>query len=62
VCIIHGDEDEIFPVEIARQMHAALPNSELHIIPRQFHSLIFRKSRQVGQIFGEFLQKHRQDQ
>jgi 3-oxoadipate enol-lactonase len=57
VCIIHGEEDEIFPVALAEQMHATLPNSELHIIPRQFHSLIFRKSRQVGEIIHEFLEK-----
>lgn len=35
VCIIHGEEDEIFPVSLAEQMHATLPNSELHIIPHQ---------------------------
>jgi pimeloyl-ACP methyl ester carboxylesterase len=58
VCIIHGDEDEIFPVAIAEQMHAALPNSELHIIPRQSHSLIFRKSRKVAEIMRAFLAKH----
>lgn len=57
VCIIHGEEDEIFPVAIAEQMHAALPNSELHIIPRQYHSLIFRKSRQVAEIMRSFLAK-----
>ena len=59
VCIIHGEEDEIFPVSLAEQMHATLPNSELHIIPHQSHSLIFRKSRQVGQIMQHFLAKHR---
>jgi pimeloyl-ACP methyl ester carboxylesterase len=55
VCIIHGDEDEIFPVQIAEQMHAALPDSELHILPRQSHSLIFRKSRKVAEIMQAFL-------
>jgi pimeloyl-ACP methyl ester carboxylesterase len=58
VCIIHGEEDEIFPVAIAKQMHAALPDSDLHIIPRQSHSLIFRKSRKVAEIMGGFLEKH----
>lgn len=58
VCIVHGEEDEIFPVEIAKQMDAVLPNSELHIIPRQSHSLIFRKSRKVAEIMLEFLAKH----
>lgn len=58
VCIIHGEEDEIFPVEVAKQMAAALPITELHIIPRQSHSLIFRKGRQVAKIMQEFLAKH----
>ena len=58
VCIIHGDEDEIFPVEIAKQMAAALPNSELHIILHQSHSLIFRKGRKVTEIMRNFLAKH----
>lgn len=58
VCIIHGEKDEIFPVEIAEQMHHALPNSELHVIPGQYHALIFRKSRQVGEIMQAFLDKH----
>jgi pimeloyl-ACP methyl ester carboxylesterase len=58
VCIIHGEEDEIFPVALAEQMAHTLPNSELHIIPRQSHALIFRKNRQVGTIMQEFLAKH----
>jgi pimeloyl-ACP methyl ester carboxylesterase len=57
VCIIHGEEDEIFPVAIAKQMHTTLPDSELHIIPRQSHSLIFRQSRKVGAILLDFLAK-----
>lgn len=58
VCIIHGDEDEIFPVAIAEQMHQALPNSELHILPHQSHSLIFRKGRKVAEIMQAFLANH----
>jgi pimeloyl-ACP methyl ester carboxylesterase len=61
VCIIHGEEDEIFPVAVAKQMHDALPNSELHIIARQSHSLIFRKGRQVAQIMQAFLEKQSQE-
>lgn len=57
VCIIHGEEDEIFPAALAKQMHATLPNSELHILPRQSHSLIFRQSRKVAEIMQTFLAK-----
>ena len=58
VCLIHGAEDEIFPVAIAEQMYVALPDSELHIIPRQGHALIFRQSRKVGEILQDFLARH----
>lgn len=55
VCIIHGAQDELFPVEIAEQMAAALPQAELHIIPDQGHALIFRANRKVGEILQHFL-------
>lgn len=55
VDIIHGEEDEIFPVGLAEQMHAALPNSDLHIIPGQSHSLIFRRPQQISQLLCDFL-------
>lgn len=54
-CIIHGELDEFFPITIAQQMHQAIANSELHIIPRQTHALIFRKPWIVGEIMREFL-------
>lgn len=58
VCIIHGANDTIFPVELAEQMHAAFPHSELHVIPDQGHALIFRGARQVMQIMQNFLAQH----
>lgn len=54
-CIIHGELDEFFPVAIAEAMHAALPNSELHLIPQQTHALIFRKPWVVGEILRTFI-------
>lgn len=54
-CIIHGELDEFFPTRIAAQMHDAIPTSELHIIPKQTHALIFRKPWIVGEIMREFL-------
>jgi pimeloyl-ACP methyl ester carboxylesterase len=59
-CVIHGEEDEIFPVEIARQLAQSLPNSELHTIPGQGHALIFRQSRKVGELLADFLARHPQ--
>lgn len=55
VCLIHGEEDEIFPVELAEQMHAFLPDSELHRVSAQGHALIFRRSRVVGGTLRDFL-------
>ncbi len=58
VCIIHGSDDEIFPVGIAKHMAAALPNAELHIIPEQTHALIFRRPWKVSEYMTRFLGRH----
>lgn len=55
VCLIHGDKDEIFPLALAEQMHAVLPDNELHVVPEQGHGLIFRRSRVVGELLRDFL-------
>jgi pimeloyl-ACP methyl ester carboxylesterase len=57
-CVIHGEEDEILPVELARQLAAGLPNRELHLIPGQSHALIFRQPWKVSAILQAFLAKH----
>jgi 3-oxoadipate enol-lactonase len=57
-CVIHGDQDEIFPVELARQLAAGLPNSELHIIAGQSHALIFRRRWVVSEHMRDFLARH----
>jgi len=36
--IVHGDRDEFFPVSIPVSMYAAIPKSELWIVPRGDHS------------------------
>ncbi len=55
VCIIHGAEDEFFPVEVPQQMAAVLPDAELNIIPEQSHTLIFRRPWQVSNLLEAFL-------
>ncbi len=55
VCLIHGAEDEIFPAGLAQQMHAVLPDSELHLVPDQGHALLFRRTRVVGGLLRDFL-------
>ena len=59
VCLIHGAQDEFFPVSIPQQMMAAVPDGELHIIPRQTHALLFRQPWQISKIMLDFLAKHR---
>lgn len=58
-CIIHGEDDEFFPVRIAEEMAAALPNARLHIVPGESHALIFRQARQVLTLIEAFLQELR---
>ncbi len=58
VCIIHGAEDEFFPVEIVEQMVDVLPDAELTIVPEQGHSLIFQQPGRVRGIMSEFLERH----
>ena len=58
LCIIHGAEDEFFPIAIPQRMAATAPNAELHLIPKQTHALLFRQPWQVAKIMVEFLDKH----
>lgn len=58
VCIIHSAEDEFFPVAIPEEMARALPNAELHLIPHQTHSLIFRQPWRVAELMVQFLHRH----
>ncbi len=62
VCIIHGVQDALFPVQVAEQMAEALPNAELHLVPDQGHDLIFRANRKVGEILQTFLAGQTVDQ
>ena len=39
--VVHGDRDPLYPVEIAVELHSAIPGSYLWIIPHGGHSPIF---------------------
>ena len=58
VCLIHGAEDEFFPVAIPQAMTSVLPTAELHLIPQQTHSLIFRQPWRVATTMVQFLDAH----
>lgn len=55
VCIIHGADDEFFPVTVAQQMADTIPHAQLQIVPDQSHALIFRQSWKVLAFIEEFL-------
>lgn len=57
VCIIHGAEDEFFPIPIVEQMSAALTDVTTHIIEGQPHALIFRRPWRVQELMTTFLDK-----
>ena len=38
--IIHGEDDEIFPIDHAWKMHHELPNSKLYILPNTNHHFV----------------------
>ena len=58
VCLMHGADDEFFPVCIAEQMARALPHAELHVVPEQGHGLIFERPGRVQAIMADFLARH----
>jgi len=41
--IVHGDRDPLYPVALALEMHAAIPQSHLWVVPNGGHSPIFGK-------------------
>jgi 3-oxoadipate enol-lactonase len=59
LCIIHGTQDEFFPVSIPQQVAATAPNAELHLVPEQTHALLFRQPWRISRIMLEFLARHR---
>ena len=58
VCLIHGEDDEIFPVQIAKSMAEELPDVDLHVAPGQSHALIFRQAWFVRDRLADFLDRH----
>jgi len=39
--IVHGDRDPLYPVNVAMEMYAAIPNSALWVVPNGGHGPIF---------------------
>jgi 3-oxoadipate enol-lactonase len=57
--IIVGEQDAGTPVELAREIHAAMPGSELVIIPSASHLSNIEQPQAFNRALGEFLARHR---
>ena len=56
VCIVHGDADQLIPVEYSEEAHALLKNSELHILPGLQHSFEFDQQQAID-VCADFLDR-----
>lgn len=56
-CIIVGEHDITTPPDASRAMHAAIPGSELHIIPDAAHMSPLENAEEVNRVMLAFLGK-----
>ena len=60
VTVIHGDADSRIPVECGHSLHAAIPHSQLHIIPGAEHGLMTNDAAErTREIILDFLGQER---
>jgi len=52
--IVHGDRDPLYPVALALEMHSAIPNSFLWVIPNGGHGPIFAEHTGSGETTDRF--------
>lgn len=52
--IVHGDRDPLYPVALALEMHSAIPNSFLWIVPNGGHGPIFAEHTGSGETTSRF--------
>jgi pimeloyl-ACP methyl ester carboxylesterase len=55
--ILHPDASPFIPVAVAAQMHAGLPDSELHVIGHAKHGMPFSHGRECAAILRRFLDR-----
>lgn len=53
--VLHGDEDEIWPLANASHLAAHIPNAELAVIPDSGHMFMIEKPREFNQAVLDFL-------
>jgi pimeloyl-ACP methyl ester carboxylesterase len=54
--VLHGEDDQLIPVEEAQAMHAAIPNSRLEVLPGAGHLLNLERPDAFNQSVRRFLQ------
>lgn len=57
VLILHPDASPFIPVAAATQLHAGLPDAELHVIGHAKHGMPFSHGRQCAAILRDFLDR-----
>jgi 3-oxoadipate enol-lactonase len=57
VLIVHGAGDQLVPVQEAQEMHAALPNSHLAILPDAGHLLNLEQPELFNDAVRNFLRE-----
>jgi pimeloyl-ACP methyl ester carboxylesterase len=58
VLIVHGNDDRVVPVEVARDLHARIPSSVLTELPGRGHYFLYGEG-QMERVLTELLEAHR---
>jgi abhydrolase domain-containing protein 6 len=56
--IVWGEDDRIYNVAGAEQLHRRIPGSELHRMPRAGHLLLMESAEEVTPVYLDFLRSH----
>lgn len=55
--VVAGDQDQLFPIEVLREVAAAIPGAELREFAGCGHSVYFEDAPGFNQVVGEFVSK-----
>jgi pimeloyl-ACP methyl ester carboxylesterase len=58
VLIVHGSDDKVVPVEVARDLHRRIPSSSLKELPGRGHYFLYDEG-QMESVLAELLEAHR---
>lgn len=53
--IVHGDRDQLYPVELALEMYRAIPDARLWIVPGRGHGAAFEEAETFVRVARSFL-------